>query len=122
MATDLRVAAIFSLMASACTTGLQYGDEAPSYTCGTNTEGWIISEAPADADIYRRLAAENPNFRTSKISIEEWGHHDQETWLTKPSGEVILCLAEGPPWEAWGTSFWKFSAPGAASGNIEICS
>lgn len=117
---DLRVAAALSLMASACASGPQIGDEAPRFSCGTDSTGWVLIEPPRNADDYRRLAAEFPNLKTEKISASEWGHHDQETWLIKSSGEVILCLADGPPWEAWTTSFWKFAAPDEHSGQLEI--
>lgn len=117
---DLRVAAAFSLMASACASGPQIGDEAPRFTCGSDGSGWMLSEAPDNADEYRRLAAENPPFRTNKISEDEWGHHDRETWMAKPSGEVILCLADGVPWEAWATSFWHFGAPDKESGRLTV--
>jgi hypothetical protein len=66
------------------------------------------------------LATENPAFKTDKVSAAEWGRHDEETWLTKPTGEVILCLADGPPWEAWGTTFWRFTAPELDSGEIRV--
>ena len=117
---DLRVAAAFSLMASACVSGPEIGDEAPRFTCGSDGSGWILSEAPDNADEYRRLAAENPPVRTNKISEDEWGHHDRETWMAKPSGEVILCLADGVPWEAWATSFWHFEAPDKESDRLSV--
>lgn len=110
MSTDLRVVALLSLMASACTSHGQIGSEPPRYACGTDSSGWIISEAPKNADEYRRLAVENPQFPTDKISADEWGQYDQETWLIQSSGEVVLCLADGPPWEAWSTSFWRFTS------------
>ena len=62
----------------------------------------------------------NPPFKTDKISKDEWGHHDRETWITKSSGEVILCLADGVPWEAWSTNFWKFAAPDEETGQLIV--
>ena len=118
--TDLRIAAAFSLMASACASSPQIGDEAPRFTCGSDASGWILSDAPENADKYRRLAAENPPFKTDKISEDEWGHHDRETWMTKPSGEVILCLADGVPWESWSTKFWQFAAPDEESSELIV--
>ncbi|MEP2462811.1 MAG: hypothetical protein ABJI42_02035 [Henriciella sp.] len=117
---DLRVAAALSLMASACASGPQFDDEAPRFACGSDASGWILSDAPDNADEYRRLAAENPPFGTDKISGDEWGHHDRETWMAKPSGEVILCLADGVPWEAWSTSFWHFGARDNETGRLTV--
>lgn len=118
--SDVRVAAVLSLMASACASSPQIGDEVPQFACGSDASGWILSGPPENADVYRRLAAASPNFRTDKISEGEWGQHDRETWITKPSGEVILCLADGAPWEAWSTSFWRFTAPVYSSGQPEV--
>lgn len=122
MPSDLRVAAALSLMASACISTPQIGDEPPRYSCGTDPSGWLISEAPPNADDYRRLAAENPNFKTERVPVDDWGFHEEETWLINSSGQVILCLADGPPWEAWTTSFWEFTAPDVDSGQLEIAS
>ncbi|MEM6412604.1 MAG: hypothetical protein AAF683_13835 [Pseudomonadota bacterium] len=120
MATDARVAAVFSLMASACASGPQIGDEAPRNTCGASSSGWIISEAPDNADDYRQIATESSPYETEKISADEWGHHDEETWLIKSSGEVILCIADGPPWEAWTVRFWEFAAPEEDSVQLKV--
>lgn len=122
MSPDLRVAAVLSLMASAsaCASTYQIGDKADLHNCGVDSSGWIYSEAPNNADEYRRLAAEEPHFNSEKISAGEWGHYGEETWLTNSSGEVILCLTDGPPWEAWGSSFWKFAAPIENSGQLQI--
>ena len=120
MSVDVRVVAALSMMASACASAYQIGDEAPYRTCGTDSSGWIISDAPANADNYRQLATESPHFESQHISESEWGHYDQETWLIKSSGEVILCLADGPPWEAWSSSFWRFTPPDENSGQLKI--
>lgn len=120
MSSDLRVAAILSLMASACASGPQIGDQAPADICGSDGSDWILSAVPDNADTYRQLAVEAPLYESDKISKDEWGRYDQETWLTKSSGEVILCLADGPPWEAWATTFWVFSAPDAATGELAV--
>jgi len=120
MSPDLRVAAVLSMMASACASSPQIGSEPPRFVCGMDSSGWILSEAPKNADHYRRLAAENRHVATKKISASEWGHYDEETWLTKPSGEVILCLADGPPWEAWATDFWIFDAADEGTSQLKI--
>ena len=120
MSPDLRVVAVLSLMASACASGPQIGDEPPRFSCGTEPSGWILSEAPKNADDYRRLASESPHVKANKVSANEWGQYDQETWLIRSSGEVILCLADGHPWDAWATRFWKFTAPNAESGELEV--
>ena len=120
MLRDPRVATVLSLMASACASSFQVGDEAPRFGCGIDSAGWIISEAPENADEYRNLAVKYPIFETQKIPSVEWGRHQRETWLIKSSGEVVLCLADGLPWESWSTSFWRFEAPDEHSGQLKI--
>lgn len=120
MKPDMRVAGALAMMASACATGVQYGDESPQYTCGTDTRGWIYSAPPKNADTYRRLALDNPAFKSDKVTPQEWGHHERETWLIKTTGEVVLCLSDSPPWESWSTTFWEFAAPNQISGEISI--
>jgi hypothetical protein len=107
-------------MTSACASAYQTGDEAPHDICGTDTSGWIFSEAPANAQEYRQLAAITPVFKSENVSAKEWGRHAEETWLIKSSGGVILCLADGPPWEAWATQFWKFAPPDTETGELSV--
>lgn len=120
MSVDVRVVAVLSMIASACASACQIGVEARYRKCGTDSSGWRISDAPANADNYRQLATENPHYKSQHISEREWGYYDQETWLIKSSGEVILCLADGPPWEAWSTRFWRFTPPDEDSGQLKI--
>lgn len=120
MSKDPLVLATLTLMASACASGPQYGDVAPRYTCGTDAQNWIISQPPENADAYRILALEEIVFESANVSAEEWGRHDEETWLVNATGEVVLCLADGPPWEAWSTRFWRFEAPDAVTGALIV--
>ncbi|GAB5456965.1 MAG: hypothetical protein Hens2KO_31940 [Henriciella sp.] len=97
-----------------------YGDIAPKEICGSGESEWIVSTPPPNADAYRALALKNPVHKSSKLTTDEWGHYEDETWLTNSSSEVILCLADGPPWEAWSTRFWKFNAGEQSAAAIDI--
>lgn len=120
MASGLRIAAVLSLIASACASGPQIGDEAPLLLCGVDSAGWMLIHAPENADEYRRLAVENPQFKTDIVSMDEWGRHDRETWMIRSSGEVILCFANRERWNVWSKRFWRFTGPDEDSGKMKI--
>ncbi|MDJ0921748.1 MAG: hypothetical protein QNI84_11515 [Henriciella sp.] len=120
MTTDPRVVGMFAMMASACATGPQLGDQAPLGACGTEQAGWFISEPPANADKYRQMATQNPAIQSKSLSSDAWGRLEHETWLVNETNEVVLCLSSDEPWQSWGTTFWRFSAPDQVTGEFVV--
>lgn len=104
------LSAVLALMASSCASAPQYGNTLSLRKCGSDQSEWTLAPAPLNADEYRSLASHHSVRNSDSISDREWGHYDDETWLASASGEIILCLTDGPPTEAWSSTWWRFKS------------
>jgi|GEM_PF-4019133 len=102
------LSAVLALVASSCASSPQYGEPLALFKCNTLDGNWVLMEPPEDADAYRLLASERSPHQSYSIADQEWGRYSDETWLMSDQGQIILCLTEGPPAEAWGSNWWKF--------------
>jgi hypothetical protein len=108
--TSMAVSGVLALMATACASGPQIGDEFWTGSCSIDESGWRLIEAPKNADQYRQLAENDPPFGSQKTDPEIWGRYSDETWIQNDDGETVLCLTDGPAWKAWGSTFWRFGS------------
>jgi len=102
------VSAVLALMATACVGSPQIGDELSLFRCGTHDGGWRLIDIPENASLYRQRAEMDSPYRSKNVSADMWGRYSDETWLENEAGEKVLCLTDGPPSRAWGSTFWRF--------------
>lgn len=104
------LSAVLAFMTASCANTPQYGDPLSTTKCSTDQGNWVLIPSPENADEFRMLASQQSIRQSYSITEREWGRYDDETWLESENGEIVLCLTDGPPTEAWASTWWRFSS------------
>lgn len=121
------IALALAPLASSCASLPGYGEWVISDFCNSaDGRGWVRTDAPANADAYRGVAAEDND---SMDSVPEGA---REYWFASPGGEVKLCRSSlkrsggrrdwcNPRLAVW----WSFrdteSGPVIENSSVPIC-